>query len=280
MSIPTSDEACIQAALERLSKDDLQALVQRMVRQHPDLAELIVLGEQEAVKKPREPFNAEVYRLQVEKIFLTTDRNTWGSEARAADPLLDIVDIADEYVEQRDFNDAATLYEIIIMGVLDNYDSFRWHADEGQLDDVVEHCVEGLGDCLRGIQSGSAARKKILKVLFDVYDFDMSLENDMPVMSNDVPAILVRYTTAEERSVVAKWVRKAFDLDIDWHTYKVEEFADSFEVLLLGLETDGIDDETFLRLSREMESYDNLVNVSIYSASAGSIKRWVKAMRG
>jgi uncharacterized Zn finger protein len=118
MSIPSPDETRIQAALEQLNKDDLQLLIQRMVRQHPDLAGLIVSGEQEAVKKPREPFNAEVYRLQVEKIFRTTDRNTWGSEARAADPLLDIVDIADEYVEQGGFNDAVTLYEIIIRGYL------------------------------------------------------------------------------------------------------------------------------------------------------------------
>lgn len=254
------DETRIQAALEQLSKDDLQALIQRMVQEHPDLAGLIVSGEQKPAKKPRKPFNAEVYRLQVEKIFLTTDRDRWGSEARAADPLLDIVDVADEYVEQGNFNEAATVYEIIIRGILDNYDSFRWHADEGQLDDVVEDCIDGLSDCLRGMQQETAACKKILKTLFDVYDLDMSLENDMPVMSSKVPAILVRYTTPEERSVVAKWVREAFDLDIDWHTYEVEEFAESFEVLLLGLEADGIDDETFLRLCREMESYDYIVD--------------------
>jgi hypothetical protein len=38
MSIPTPDEARIQTALEQLSKDDLQALIQRMVQQYPDLA--------------------------------------------------------------------------------------------------------------------------------------------------------------------------------------------------------------------------------------------------
>jgi hypothetical protein len=160
MSIPTPDETRILAALEQLDKDDLQALILRMVRQHPDLAELIISGEKKALKKPRKPFNAEVYRLQVEKIFLTTDRNTWGSEARAAEPLLDIVDVADEYVEQGDFNEAATVYEIVIRGILDNYDSFRWHADEGQLDEVVEDCVDGLSDCLRGMQHETAARKK------------------------------------------------------------------------------------------------------------------------
>lgn len=256
----TPDETRIQAALEQLEKDDLQALILRMVQQHPDLAGLIVSGEQKSVKKPRKPFNAEVYRLQVEKIFLTTDRDRWGSEARAAEPLLDSVDVADEYVEQGAFNEAATVYEIVIRGILDNYVSFRWYADEGQLDEVVEDCVDGLSDCLRGMQHEIAVRKKILKTFFDVYDLDMSLENDMPVMSSQVPAILVRYTTPEERRLVAKWVRKGFDLDIDWQTYEVEDYADSFEVLLLGLEGDNLDDETFLRLSREMESYEYVVD--------------------
>jgi hypothetical protein len=82
----TPDETRIQAALEQLDKDDLQALILRMVQHHPDLAGLIVSGEKKAVRKPRKPFNAEVYRLQVEKIFLTTDRDRWGSEARAGTP--------------------------------------------------------------------------------------------------------------------------------------------------------------------------------------------------
>src|SRR5258706_2024196 len=151
-TMSTPDETRIQAALEQLGRDELQALIQRMVRQHPDLAGLIVPGQQAAIKKPRAPFNAEVYRLQVEKIFRTTDRNTWGSEARAAEPLLDIVDIADEYVEQQNFADAAVLYEIIIRGILDNYDSFRWHADEGQLDDVVKNSSKDLTDGFRASQ--------------------------------------------------------------------------------------------------------------------------------
>src|ERR1700737_4826814 len=104
---PTPDEQAIESALEHLDKEDLIGLVQRMAQQHPDLAALIVPKQQEQapIKKPRTPFNAEAYRLQVEKIFYTTDRNTWGSEARAAEPLLDIADIADEYVEQHDFTD-------------------------------------------------------------------------------------------------------------------------------------------------------------------------------
>jgi tetratricopeptide (TPR) repeat protein len=259
-TLPTPGEYDLQAALEQLSRDDMQALIQRMVQQHPDLAVLIVSKHPKSTRKPRAPFNAEVYRLQVEKIFYTTDRNTWGSEARAAGPLLDIVDISDEYVEQQGFSDAASLYEIIIRGILYNYDSFRWHADEGQLDDVVEDCVDGLSNCVRGVQDDTAMRRQILQTLFDVYDFDTSLENDMLVMSDKVPAILVRYTTPEERRMIAEWVRETFDLDIDWQTDEVSEDYDDIEVLLLGLEGDIIDDETFLRISHETESHHYIVD--------------------
>src|SRR5205814_2227388 len=147
---------------------DLLALIKRMVQLYPDLTGLIETVQQTTPpqRPQRPPFNREFFRHQVNEIFRTTDRNTWGPEARAANPLLDIVDIADEYVEQQDFNDAAALYVIIIRGILDNYDTFRWHADEGQLDDVVEDCVEGLSDCLRGMQRDVAARRHILQALF------------------------------------------------------------------------------------------------------------------
>ena len=257
---PTPNDQDIEIALEQLDKAALINLIKRMVQQHADLTTLIVPKQQTASKKQLAPFNAAVYQLQVEKIFYTTDRNSWGSEARAAEPLLDIVDSAAEYGEQQNFAAAAALYEIIIRGILDNYDSFRWHADEGQLDEVVEDCTEGLSNCLRGIQHDKVVRQQILRVLFDVFEFDTNLENDMPVMSEKVTAILVRYTTPEERPIVAEWVRNAFDLDIDWHTDDVSEFYDSFEILLLGLEADTLDDETFLRICREMEAYPYIID--------------------
>ncbi len=255
-----SDEQDIETALAYLGKDDLISLIKRMVQQHSDLTGLIISNRQADTRKTRAPFNAEVYQLQVEKIFYTTDRDMWGSEARAAGPLRDIVDSATEYGEQQDFTTAARLYEIIIRAILDNYDSFRWHAEEGNLDDVVEVCTVGLGNCLRGLQHATVVRRQILQALFDVYAFDTSLENDMPVMSDKVPAMLVRYTTPEERRMIAEWVREAFELDIDWHLADVSEFYASSEILLLGLEADTLNDETFLRICHEMETYPYIVD--------------------
>jgi len=254
-TLPPSEQD-IQAALGQLSKDEMSTLIQQMLQRHPDLANLIVTTQPATPKRQRVPFNAELRRKQVEKIFYTTDRNSWGSEARAAEPLLDIVDTGDEYVEQQDFADAAQLYEIIIRETLDNYDSFRWHAEEGDLDEVVQVCVEGLGKCLRGMPDDTVTRKQILQLLFDVYEFDSNLQDDTPVMSEKVPTILVRYTTPEERQTIAGWVRKAFELEIDWSTEDVSEVYDN---LLLGLEADTIDDETFARICRETESYNYLI---------------------
>lgn len=235
-------------------------LIKRMVQLYPDLAGLIETAQQTTPsQRPQHlPFNPEFYRRQVDEIFYTTDRNTWGSEGRAAGPLLRIVDIGNDYVQQQEYADAATLYDIIIRGILDNYDSFRWHPYEGDLDDVVEECVEGLGRCLRAEQGDAAVRKQIIQTLYDVYDFDSSLENDEPVMSSRVPSMLIRWTTLEERLMVATWVREAFGLDIDWHADDVSDSED-FDDLLLGLEADTIDDETFLRICRETENYDYLI---------------------
>src|SRR5256885_2827451 len=260
MSTPTPGDQNIETTLGHLSKADLLTLIKRMVQLYPDLAGLIETAKQttSSQKPQRLPFNPEFYRRQVDEIFYTTDRNTWGSEGRAAGPLLRIVDIGNDYVKQQDYADAATLYDIIIRRILDNYDSFRWHPYEGDLDDVVEECVEGLGKCLRGEQDDAAVRKQIIQTLYAVYDFDSSLENDEPVMSSRVPAKLVRWTTLEERLMIATWVREAFDLDIDWHADSVSE-SDDFNDFLLGLEADTIDDETFLRLCHETESYNYLI---------------------
>src|SRR5947209_2700029 len=260
MSTPTPGDQNIETTLGHLSKADLLTLIKRMVQLYPDLAGLIETAKQTASsqKPQRLPFNPEFYRRQVDEIFYTTDRNTWGSEGRAAGPLLRIVDIGDDYVKQQDYADAASLYDIIIRRILDNYDSFRWHPYEGDLDDVVEECVEGLGKCLRGEREDGAVRKQIIQALYDVYDFDSNLENDEPVMSSRVPSMLVRWTTLEERLMVATWVREALDLEIDWHADDVSD-SENFDDFLLGLEADTIDDETFLRICRETESYDYLI---------------------
>src|SRR5947207_7257023 len=184
----------------------------KMLQLYPDLEVLlenISLRSSAAPTQKRVPFNRELYRRQLDEIFRTTDRNKWGSEARAAEPLLRIKSIADDYVKQQDYDDATSIYELIIKGIIDNYDTFRWHADEGDLDDVVSDCVDELGICLKAAHDDKELREQIIQLLYTVYEFDESLYNDEPVMSGRVPALLVRYTTQEEEHILARWISAA-----------------------------------------------------------------------
>jgi hypothetical protein len=251
---PTYD---IDATLKGLKKAELLSLIKQMVQQYPDLVALVEKGEPIPVQAQHAPFNAEACRLEIEKIFYTTDRDSWGSEARAAGPLLDIKQSGDEYVNQGNYIDAATVYELIIRGVLDNYDSFRWHADEGQLDEVVQECVDGLGKCLLGEQFNGVRRQQMIQMLCDAYRFDSELYNDEPVFGRNIAPILIKYTTVDERLSIAKWVRKTFDLHVNWHADHISD--DDYDEFLLGLEADTLDDETFLRVCRETESYNYLI---------------------
>ncbi len=138
-----------EAVLEQLSRNELLSLIKQMIQMYPDLEQLIETVAPTDFDSKREPFSAELYRLKIANIFATTDRDTWGSEGRSAGPLLDIVDIANDLVEQQNYIDAATMYELVIRATLDNYDTFRWHPYEGELDNVVANCVDRAGICLQ-----------------------------------------------------------------------------------------------------------------------------------
>jgi hypothetical protein len=87
----------------------------------------------------------------------------------------------------------------------------------------------------------------------------MSQSNDEPVMSRRIPTILIRHTTSAERKSLATRIREAFELDITWTIDAISEQYDSIVALLLGLEADTIDDDTFLHICRETESYPYLI---------------------
>ena len=57
--------------------------------------------------------------------------------------------------------------------------------------------------------------------------------------------------------MLAGWVREASENDVDWYADDIDE--ENLDHFLLGLEADTINDETFLRICRETESYDYLV---------------------
>jgi len=248
-----------ETVLDQLDRSELLTLIKQMIQIYPTLAQLVDALPDTHEEQQRASSDPEFYRLKVAHIFETTDRDTWGSEGRAAGPLLDIVEISDTFLEKEEYADAVMIYETVIRATLDQYTSFRWHAYEGDLDEVVEHCVDELETCLQKQPRNTALQTHIIQTLRDVYEFDMNLDNDEPVMSRKIPAVLVRRTTSTERKTLATWVRKTFGLDIDWENDDFRDDHDPVTSFLLGLESDLLDDETFLRICRERENYAYLI---------------------
>jgi uncharacterized Zn finger protein len=77
------------------------------------------------------------------------------------------------------------------------------------------------------------------------------------VFGRNIAPILIKYTTPDERLSIAKWLRKTFNLHVDWHKKHISE--NDYDEFLLGIEADTLDDETFLRVCREAESYNYLI---------------------
>jgi hypothetical protein len=256
---PQTNTLNIAATLNQLDKNELLTLVKQMIELYPDLAHLVDILDTHEETRHAVSIDPEHYRLKVTDIFYNTDCDSWGAEARAAEPLLDIAEIGDAFLAQQRYANAATIYEIIIRAILDNYDSFNWHADEGDLDDVVVQCTETLDTCLQKEQQNTAVRTQIIQTLQDVYEFNMNLHHGEPVLSKKIPLILVQRTTPAERKTLAAWLRTTFQPDIDWENDDLSPYYDQTTLFLLGLEGDTLDDATFLRACRATKSFSYLI---------------------
>ena len=126
----------------------------------------------------------------------------------------------------------------------------------GALGRVVQDCVEGLGVCLKSVQEDEALREQILEAIFAVYRFDV--DNGGFGLTKDIPPEFVQDTTAEEKPLVAQWVRTAL-AELQENKQESDWRRKRYGGLLLALEADRLSDEEFLRIARETRSIQEVV---------------------
>ena len=241
----------LERALEGRSKAELIALIRRMVARYPDLEtllELPVVGETGAPP----PVDAEVIRRQARSAFQGLGYDDWGAAYGVAGQLLELVDIGDDYAGRESWHDAATIYQPVMQEVLENYGVV--HDEEGELHQVVDGCVVGLGECLKATND-PAQREGLLRALFDVYRWDVDF-GDID-MGYEAPVIILEQATPEEKRRVARWVREALPTGDSWSANYHRQRYGGF---LLDLEEEGLDDEAFLRICRETGRLQDLVD--------------------
>jgi len=235
--------------LDRRSKPELIDLIGKMVERYPDLEMLVELPVPGEVTS--KPVDAESIRRQIHRVFSSAGYE-WGVASEVALDLGNVVDVGDGYVEREDWRNAAIVYETIIREALDQYQIMQ--DEEGDLNEVVNRCVGGLGQCLSATED-PAQRETILQALFDTYVWDVNFGGID--MGYEAPSVILEQSTPEERRLVAGWVRSAMPTSDSWsHDYH-RQILGRF---LLELEKDELDDEAFLRICRETGRWLDLVD--------------------
>lgn len=136
--------------------------------------------------------------------------------------------------------------------MLDRYEEYNV---QDELAGTVVACVEGLGQALAGGPAGNPARENIQRTLLAVYHLDLRLGGTG--LSDGIPDLLVERATPEERVTMADWVRD--DLSRATGTYNGWT-RQAYGDLLLALQEDSMDNETFLRICRETGRIGDLLD--------------------
>lgn len=90
---------------------------------------------------------------------------------------------------------------------------------------VLYNCIDGLDTCFADADENQEIRRRALKALFAIYSFSVASYTDL---GEDIPDLLTENTTAEERRMIAVWVRdrlaqfpdKAGSVDTEVRTYR------------------------------------------------------------
>lgn len=237
-----------QIALEQRSKPELIALVRQMLRRYPDLEYLLQLPS--PIKSTDQTaINPAVIRRQVSHAFGGSDYEWSGRDLfEAARDLDELLNLAGQYLEQADHNNAAMIYQVVAEEILRHEDLVTGDESD-RLGELVDDCVEGLGDCLESINDTNM-RQDILQVMFNVYLWDIKMGG--VVIGDNVPEILLENATTQEKELLAGWIQSELLAMSDWG----REVSGG---LLLDLQAEKLDDESFLEICRQTGRLKDLV---------------------
>jgi hypothetical protein len=229
----------LEVALAGRSKEELIALIQQMIREQPDF-ESILTTPLPVPGRATGPVSPDAYRKQAAGVF-KRGGNEWGAEAEIAAGLAGIVAIGDRFAEAGEPANALSVYEGAAGEVMRRQRRYEYEDEPGDLLTVVGDCAERAAALLAKL-TDPAARERLLRFLFDVFRYDVEL-GGIDVLG-DADEAFVRDTTPAERRTIAGWVRDGIKGQRDWAR---EAYGD----LLLDLEADTLDDESYIRVCRE-----------------------------
>ena len=236
--------------LERRSKAELIALIKQMVEAHPAFESL--LEETPAEDGRSSPLvDPESYRRQAEfAIRSGFDGWDWGGVG----DINVVLGSGDNFLAKSDYANAGIVYQAVAQEVFEHFEMVHDEYAGEYLYEVVNRCVQGLGNCLTAGDGDTAARERALQVLLEIFRLDSDYGGSA---GKDAADLILKHATVDEKRVVAGWVRTAMQAA----TGEYDGFRRrSYGSILLDLEADHLDDDAFLEICRESGLLDDLVD--------------------
>jgi len=208
--------------LEQREKPELIAIIQQMLRQEPDLQWLLTTPLPTASYRMAS-IDSELYRQQILAAMAAGENQRKRGEVERR--LTAIKSIADEFAAKENYVAALTIYEVLIIEVIEHFNDYR---DEYVAFSVIlMGCIDGLDNCFAGEEDNQEIRMRVLRTLFAIYRFYTESGMDL---DEDIPGLLVGNTTVGERRVIASWVRDALTHKAAWSS------SERYQALLAALE--------------------------------------------
>jgi uncharacterized Zn finger protein len=242
--------------LAERSKEELIALIRKMVDRYPDLQTLIdrPVVRVEAAQKPVDlkPFRREL------KQGIRSYYDQWSDENNFLDSVYSIAEAASEYAEKGDWKNASAIYRMIVEECLTASDDVI-HDDEGEGVEALNHVLEELAKCLghAEIVEDDTERRAIFDTLLDAFIWDVNIGGGIG-LADDAPDIIVQYGRQPDIQIIRQkiWDAQKQKIDYGYGTGWAEEVYQNF---LNDLDTlDNVDPEVTLSRLRHEGMYNLL----------------------
>jgi uncharacterized Zn finger protein len=219
-----------------------------MLQRYPELEYLLELPSP-AAYAGQAVINPKIIRHQVKQAFARSGADwSWRDLFEAARDLDELLNPAGQYLERADHTNAAMIYRVVAEEIL-RHEDLVTGDESGRLGELVDNCVEGLGDCLQSIQDTNT-RKDILQAIINVFLWDIKVGG--VGIGDNAPEILLENATPQEKELLAGWIQSERLAMSDWG-------REALGGLLLDLQAEKLDDESFLEICRQSGRLNDLV---------------------
>jgi uncharacterized Zn finger protein len=187
------------------SRDDLLALLDRILQQHPDLLDSLEIAATVATPQPAsQPIDTSAYLRRIERAMRGND---WH---KIVDDLSPAVETAQKLYADGDSYNAGRFYEVLLAQIISCYEEdLNCIDDDGYIMSIAEDAVEGLACCLADITDDTAIRQEWIDALLDGVLEDIHLGGID--FADSAQEVLVEQTTDDEWQILEVRIREEID---------------------------------------------------------------------